>query len=92
MAAAGMRSTPAPKVSLGTKWLVECETSTVMVWAAGERGENRDEGKNGGRNFHAKASISCKKGLALKRFNYTDYAPLGRTAFGVFGSDETGRL
>ena len=36
IAATGMRSTPAPKVWLGTKWLVEWPgvMSTWMVWAA----------------------------------------------------------
>jgi hypothetical protein len=32
-----MRSTPAPRVSLGTKWLRECEASTEMIWAAAKR-------------------------------------------------------
>jgi hypothetical protein len=59
MASAGMRSTPAPRVSLGTKWLAECETSTVMVCAARET-ENRDKGKNGGQNLHANASKANK--------------------------------
>src|SRR5208282_1192843 len=66
MASTGMRSTPAPKVSLGTKRLVGCEVSTSMVCPAEERASARIQDKewNTTQGF-----CIAKLPLLLKRLN-----------------------